>query len=101
MLEEIDKGENIYLSVDKKTKDANGIIDKNKNQWTYVYEISTDDKTYLTFDEYLINEKKGDYLGWGIVSLSATIGLISIVYSMFIKKDIKEKLSKEYISVYY
>ena len=25
---------------------------KNKNQWTYVYEISTDDKTYLTFDEY-------------------------------------------------
>ena len=74
---------------------------KNKNQWTYVYEISTDDKTYLTFDEYLINEKKDDYLGWGIVSLSATIGLISIIYSLFIKRGIKEKLSKEYISVYY
>ena len=101
MLKEIDKGENIYLSVDKKTKDANGIIDKNKNQWTYVYEISTDDKTYLTFDEYLINERKDDYFGWGIVSLSVTIGLISIIYSLFIKRGIKEKLSKEYISVYY
>lgn len=99
-LNEVEKGDRIYLSINKNLKDANGVVDKNKKQWSYVYEISTDTKTYLTFENYLANDKKDDNFGFGISLVFAMAALIAVGYGFTINKGIKDKLSKEYINVY-
>lgn len=97
---EIEIGETIYLYVDKDYREDEGRVDKNKDSWTYAYDISTDKQHYLTFENYLIYEEQDDNLGAGISITLGVLGIASLIYFFVYKNSIKNDIKNETISVY-
>ena len=96
---EVKEGDTLYLNVSKKYID-DGIIDKTRTHRTYVYEVYTNEKYYLSFDQYLEAEEDDEILGVVIISVFVMIGIALIIYYKWYRKYNFKNMGNEYISVY-
>lgn len=99
-LDEIKEGQLIYLNVDKEYKDKKGLIDKSKTKRTFVYEVYTQEYTYLAYEDYVVAAKKDEMLGLAFAGAFAFLGLSSLIYLLLIKITKDNFKIYEHINVY-
>lgn len=93
-LEEINPGDIITILIDPKEQ-LKGMTANNRTAWAYTYGIKTNDKTYLSYDEYVEGFTKHNTLGKALGYVSLSISLIYLgfgIASIYLyKKDSKEE----------
>lgn len=98
-LDEVQEGQYLYLYVSKDYRENKGKVDKDRTKWTYAYEIYTDEKYYLTFEEYSNCEEKDDMLGIYLTSGFALCGLVSLSILPIAQNVLNRSMKHEYITI--